>query len=143
MQIKNMIGLLLLLSLAFNFFIRTIRFFYQSSNIAFSKDTFHSFLCEYCNETYKLDGKETKKKVAFSPKKDINSPGKSKTMYKFTCPNCGNYAYQEKIFDLNSNKAMGMFRLKADHVQVKLFKDFFVKCLLPTLVGAMLVSYLF
>lgn len=61
MQIKNMIGLLLLLSLAFNFFIRTIRFFSQSSNIAFSKDTFHSFSCKNCNETYKLDGKETKK----------------------------------------------------------------------------------
>lgn len=142
MQIKNMIGLLLLLSLAFNFFYEPFASFINRVISHFQK--IHFILFHAKTVTKPINQTEKKlKKVAFSPKKDINSPGKSKTLYKFTCPNCGNYAYQEKIFDLNSNKAMGMFRLKADHVQVKLFKDFFVKCLLPTLVGAMLVSYLF
>ncbi|MEI5989049.1 hypothetical protein A5881_000536 [Enterococcus termitis] len=143
MPIKSIIGLLLLLSLALNFFIRTIHFFYKSNNIAFSKDTLHTFICESCNVTYKLNGPNTKKKIKFAPTKKIDSLGKSKTTYKFNCPECGKYAYQEKIFDLNINKGLGMIRLKADHEQVEIFKIFFVKCLLPTLVGAMIVSFLF
>lgn len=143
MPIKSIIGACIMFVLAMNFFIRTIRFFYQSSNIAFSKDTLHTFLCEECNETYQLNGQVTKKKIKFSLKKEINSPQKSRMLYKFTCPKCNKNAYQEKIFDLNTNKGLGIVRIKADHNQTTLFKEYIVKCLLPTLIGFWILTILF
>ncbi|MFD2305964.1 hypothetical protein [Enterococcus termitis] len=137
MPIKNTIALIFLVILALNFFIRGIRYFYKSSKIAFSKDTYHTFLCENCTATYKLDGLTTKGKIKFAPTKKIDSIGKTKTMYKFTCPECGKYVYQQKIFDTTINKGMGLIRIQADQAQSENFKELFIKCILPTIIGAM------
>ena len=143
MSIKAVICSFLLIILALNFFIRLIQYFRQSSKLAFSKETQHSFLCTNCNERYELNGQETKKLVKFSPKKEINSPKKSKIMYKFTCPKCNEYAYQEKVFDSNVVRGFGTLRLKGDNSQIELFKDAFIKGILPAIIGGIMISSLF
>ncbi|MGM0239461.1 MULTISPECIES: hypothetical protein [Enterococcus] len=127
-------GFFLFLLLAFNFFFRAINFFIKINKIAYSENTTHSFKCTNCSQSYKLTGPEAKKLAKGSIKTSKSSPKSRSVFYSFTCPKCGAYSKQEKLFDVNRSKFLGNLRVQADYNQVPLIVDFLLKGVLPIII---------
>lgn len=129
------IGIFIFLLLAGNFFYRAIRLLIKINKLAFSPETTHSFACSSCSQTYTLSGPEAKKRVKGAIKITKSTPRSNATYYKFNCPQCGIYAKQQKVFDLNTTKALGAVRMQMDSNQLPLVIDFLLKGVLPILVA--------
>lgn len=134
------LGIVLFILLAANFFYRAIRLLIKISRQAFSPETTHSFTCSSCKQTYTLSGPEAKKQVKGAIRIKKSTPRSNATFYKFTCPQCGSYAKQEKVFDLNTTRALGAVRVQMDTNQLPLVLDFLLKGVLPILVAMPFLS---
>lgn len=125
------IGILIFGLLAANFFYRAIRLFVKLNRQVYSPETKHTFICQSCTQPYTLSGPETKKLVKGAVVIKKSTPKSNATFYKFTCPQCGSYAKQKKIFDMDTTKALGMVRVQADSGQLPIVIDFLLKGVLP------------
>jgi transcription elongation factor Elf1 len=125
------IGIFLFSLLAINFFYRLIKLFIAINKQVYSESAKHTFKCSSCNQSYSLSGPETKKRIRGALRIKKSTPKTQALFYKFSCPSCGKYSNQEKIFDLNTTKALGNIRLQMDSYQMPIFIDFFLKGVLP------------
>lgn len=130
------IGIFLFCLLAINFFYRVINLFIKINKQAFSENTKHTFRCSSCDQSYSLLGPEARKLIKGAVRINKSSPKNQTTFYKFSCPSCGKYSNQEKLFDLNATKALGNVRIQMDSYQLPIFIDFLLKGLLPVLIFA-------
>ena len=125
------IGIFLFASLAINFFYRAINLFIKMNRLTYSEQTKHSFRCSSCNQRYTLSGPETRQLTKGALRIKKSTPKRQVTFIKFACPTCGNYANQEKLFDLNTTKALGNIRIQMDAYHAPLILDFLLKGVLP------------
>lgn len=135
------IGTFLFSLLAINFFYRVIKLFIKVNKQTYSENTRHTFRCSSCDQSYSLLGPEVRKIIKGAVRINKSSPKNQTTLYKFSCPSCGNYSNQEKIFDLNTTKALGKVRVQMDSYQIPIFGDFLLKGLLPILVFAPFLKF--
>jgi transcription elongation factor Elf1 len=120
--------------LAINFFYRVINLFIKVNKQAYSENTKHTFRCSSCDQSYSLSGPEARKFIKGAVRINKSSPRNQTTLYKFSCPSCGKYSNQEKLFDLNTTKALGNLRVQMDSYQIPILIDFLLKGLLPILI---------
>ena len=131
---------IILFLLAINFFYQGIKWYQSNKKITFSESTKHRFKCTSCQKEYTINGGEAKKKLSGAIKNSVQTPFRQTTQYKFSCPECQQYAFQEKEFDINQTKLLGNTRVQIDTFQIKPFKEFALKGILPMLIGMLLLG---
>lgn len=126
--------------LAINFFYQGIKWYQSNKKITFSESTKHQFKCTSCQKEYTINGVEAKKKLSGAIKKRLQTPSRQTMQYKFSYPECQQYAFQEKEFDINQTKLLGNARVQIDNLQITPFKEFTLKGVLPVLIGLLLLG---
>lgn len=142
MPVILQIKIIVLLILFINFIYRMIQFSLKTNKKAFSADEKYQFYCTSCKKKYELNGIEAKEKVKYAPTVRVNRDVK----YKFTCPQCGQKAFQVKIYDFDHVKAQGLVNVQADRGTIngalENLPELLLKGILPIMVGMFLFNIL-
>lgn len=122
-----------------NFIYQAFRLYREMIRQRYAVDTIHHFKCSRCEEAYPLTGPEFKKH-RWAPFKEVTTPGKQQTSYKFHCPKCNQRVAQIQIFDTNITKGLGAVRIQINDNQIPFLIEFLLKGVLPFIAFIMLFS---
>ncbi|AOV08684.1 hypothetical protein [Sporosarcina ureilytica] len=128
----QIIGQMLMLIVAFNFFHHAIRMFRSMTRQIYDENAVHRLQCSKCEEIHTITGPEAKK-LRWAPRVEKRTPRSQSTAYRFTCPHCHKHASQIVLYDTNVTKGAGMVRVQMNEEQKPLLIEFLIKGLLPVI----------
>lgn len=142
--IRIILGFVILIGLAVNFFYQVFKAFKKLNQTNYAKETLHRFKCRNCEEAYQLDGEEAKALISFwTPRVETQTINNQNTALRFECPICHEKTLQDRIFDTDITALKGNVRAQFDDSAKSIIVDLLVKAFLPVFIGMFLLSIIF